>query len=174
MQWEGDVKEILADVKVKIDAHAEKWTRAQKDASLAATPETFMKSGLLLRALVRIPPSPHNAFAPSIPRTQNFGPLSTRPRNPSTTACIVGFCMHVSCHSRVFRSRGQEEFMCAEGGCKKPRAASYPLVWVAGWQGQGQGCSHEQQGCCQGGDDCRRRPLILLHPQESLGHVRWS
>jgi len=51
-EWDGDVKEILAEVKTRIDGHAENWSRTQKDASLDATPETFMKSGLLLRALV--------------------------------------------------------------------------------------------------------------------------
>ena len=51
-KWDRDVKEILTEVKAKIDGIADKWTRAQKDASLDATPVTFSKSGALLRALV--------------------------------------------------------------------------------------------------------------------------
>lgn len=51
-QWEGDVKEILTQVKTQIDEIASTWTRQQKDASLGATPETFQKSGALLRVLV--------------------------------------------------------------------------------------------------------------------------
>lgn len=51
-KWDRDVKEILAEVKEQIDVIASTWTREQKDASLAATPETFQKSGALLRALV--------------------------------------------------------------------------------------------------------------------------
>ena len=51
-KWERDVKEILTEVKAKIDKVADKWTREQKDASLAATGETFNKSGALLRVLV--------------------------------------------------------------------------------------------------------------------------
>lgn len=51
-EWDGDVKDILTEVKTRIDAQAEGWTREQKDASLDATMETFQKSGLLLRALV--------------------------------------------------------------------------------------------------------------------------
>ena len=51
-KWDRDVKEILAEVKGHIDVIANTWTREQKDASLAATPETFQKSGALLRALV--------------------------------------------------------------------------------------------------------------------------
>jgi len=51
-KWDRDVKEILTEVKSKIDGIAEKWTREQKDASLDATPITFSKSGALLRALV--------------------------------------------------------------------------------------------------------------------------
>jgi len=51
-KWERDVKEILTEVKAKIDTVADKWTREQKDASLAATGETFNKSGALLRVLV--------------------------------------------------------------------------------------------------------------------------
>jgi len=51
-KWDRDVKEILAEVKGQIDVIANTWTREQKDASLAATPETFQKSGALLRVLV--------------------------------------------------------------------------------------------------------------------------
>eukprot|EP00293_Proteomonas_sulcata_P009674 CAMPEP_0184298480 /NCGR_PEP_ID=MMETSP1049-20130417/9282_1 /TAXON_ID=77928 /ORGANISM="Proteomonas sulcata, Strain CCMP704" /LENGTH=284 /DNA_ID=CAMNT_0026608625 /DNA_START=1 /DNA_END=855 /DNA_ORIENTATION=+ len=51
-KWNGDVKEILAEVKGRIDGLAEKWTREQKDASLEATKDTFSKSGALLRVLV--------------------------------------------------------------------------------------------------------------------------
>lgn len=51
-QWKGDVKQILEQVKGQIDTLASSWTRAQKDAALDATPETFMKSGALLRVLV--------------------------------------------------------------------------------------------------------------------------
>ena len=51
-KWERDVKEILTEVKAKIDTVADKWTREQKDASLAATGETFNKSVALLRVLV--------------------------------------------------------------------------------------------------------------------------
>jgi len=51
-QWDRDVKEILAEVKGKIDVIANTWTREQKDASLSATPDTFQKAGSLLRVLV--------------------------------------------------------------------------------------------------------------------------
>merc|ERR1712216_1047067 len=44
-KWDRDVKEILTEVKSKIDGIAEKWTREQKDASLDATPITFSKGG---------------------------------------------------------------------------------------------------------------------------------
>jgi len=51
-QWEGDVKETLTEVKGRIDVLAEGWTREEKDEALDATPETFAKSGALLRVLV--------------------------------------------------------------------------------------------------------------------------
>jgi len=51
-QWEGDVKETLTEVKARIDALAQTWTREQKDSALAVTPDTFTKSGALLRVLV--------------------------------------------------------------------------------------------------------------------------
>eukprot|EP00286_Rhodomonas_abbreviata_P016984 CAMPEP_0181323942 /NCGR_PEP_ID=MMETSP1101-20121128/20073_1 /TAXON_ID=46948 /ORGANISM="Rhodomonas abbreviata, Strain Caron Lab Isolate" /LENGTH=257 /DNA_ID=CAMNT_0023432041 /DNA_START=158 /DNA_END=931 /DNA_ORIENTATION=+ len=51
-QWEGDVKETLTEVKGRIDTLAKGWTREQKDSALDATPQTFQKSGALLRVLV--------------------------------------------------------------------------------------------------------------------------
>merc|ERR1712216_67743 len=51
-KWDGDVKEILTAVKAQIDVIAEGWTREEKDSSLAETPQTFQKSGALLRVLV--------------------------------------------------------------------------------------------------------------------------
>jgi len=37
---------------MQIDVIAEGWTREEKDSSLAETPQTFQKSGALLRVLV--------------------------------------------------------------------------------------------------------------------------
>lgn len=51
-RWDGDVKELLTGVKGRIDALAAGWTRAERDEALAATPDTFAKSGALLRTLV--------------------------------------------------------------------------------------------------------------------------
>jgi len=51
-QWDREVKDILTEVKSKIDVIANTWTREQKDASLSATPDTFQKAGALLRVLV--------------------------------------------------------------------------------------------------------------------------
>jgi heme oxygenase len=51
-KWDGDVKEILQTVRGSIDKTADKWSRKEKDASLAETPATFNKSGALLRVLV--------------------------------------------------------------------------------------------------------------------------
>jgi len=51
-KWDRDVKEILTEVKAQIDKVAGKWSREEKDASLNAVPDTFSKSGALLRVLV--------------------------------------------------------------------------------------------------------------------------
>lgn len=51
-QWEGELPDLLAAVKERLNEAAESWTREQKDHCLDETEKSFKYSGQLLRLLV--------------------------------------------------------------------------------------------------------------------------
>lgn len=51
-KWDGDLKEMLAGVKDKLNKIAEGWTRVEKDHCLQETKQSFSNSGKLLRLIV--------------------------------------------------------------------------------------------------------------------------
>ncbi|MCO5561270.1 hypothetical protein L7F22_014891 [Adiantum nelumboides] len=51
-KWDGDLKEILAAVKEKLNKVAESWTREEKNRCLQETEKSFKYSGKLLRLIV--------------------------------------------------------------------------------------------------------------------------
>eukprot|EP00741_Cyanophora_paradoxa_P008063 tig00001253_g7802.t1 len=52
-KWEGEVTDLLAAVKEKLEAVADGWSREQKDHCLAETQKSFQYSGGLMAALAR-------------------------------------------------------------------------------------------------------------------------
>lgn len=50
-QYEGDIKELLNDVRTKIDATATEWSRDQKDHCLQETEKSFKYSGAILKCI---------------------------------------------------------------------------------------------------------------------------
>mmetsp|Transcript_9046 Transcript_9046/g.18279 ORF Transcript_9046/g.18279 Transcript_9046/m.18279 type:complete len:125 (+) Transcript_9046:759-1133(+) len=56
-QWPRDVKEILNDVRVKIDRVAKEWSRQVKDDCLEETSLAFAYSGTILGNLAKAPTS---------------------------------------------------------------------------------------------------------------------
>ncbi|RWR92523.1 putative inactive heme oxygenase 2, chloroplastic [Cinnamomum micranthum f. kanehirae] len=51
-KWEGDVSEMLKDVRVKLNKLAEHWTREQKSRCLKAAAKSFRFSGQLIRLII--------------------------------------------------------------------------------------------------------------------------
>ncbi|CAI7829630.1 unnamed protein product [Closterium sp. NIES-54] len=51
-QWEGELPDLLAAVREKLNEVAEDWTREQKDHCLEETEKSFKYSGQLLRLLI--------------------------------------------------------------------------------------------------------------------------
>ncbi|CAM9800340.1 unnamed protein product, partial [Phaeothamnion confervicola] len=52
-KWEGDVRQLLDAVRIKIDAMAAAWSREEKDECLRETTNTFRYGGSLLKAITK-------------------------------------------------------------------------------------------------------------------------
>lgn len=52
-KWDGEVKDLVAGVREKLNRVAETWSRDAKDSCLKETPRTFNYSGALLREITK-------------------------------------------------------------------------------------------------------------------------
>lgn len=52
-KWDGEVKDLVASVREKLNEVADSWSRDEKDSCLRETPRTFSYSGTLLREITK-------------------------------------------------------------------------------------------------------------------------
>lgn len=50
-KWDGDVRQLLGNVRDSLNIMAEGWSREEKDRCLEETPSTFQFSGSLLKLI---------------------------------------------------------------------------------------------------------------------------